>query len=374
MLSSKMKQLILSILYIFLNLTAFATTLFSHKSNDFKYLLTGNATQSSAIMLEVGDKYLNICNTSNNFDILTESVNLPHNYTYTIKLSTPNNRPGKSNTIAIDDRMTVKTNTIIWGVALDIQPNGDMITIECESDNSKFNDELVNQRQIKLSVRAHSATHTTTLVSKTIDKGINLYDKSNILSVNAIDDKITISMGRKDVKEILSVNTKRTTNTCQAGIIIGPGTRLSIERTMLNFYRDSRMIIDTKWTKDKLDEYFSQATSPIEGYWQYLDRDLEDKWMRLGGNYIIALVANKDNGFDIIYIDGAQTNKTNWKPFLLKGKLYPTIFNNTYQAMWIDSTFEPLNNEVQATIEDGVILSIKFPILKSQLRFSKIIN
>lgn len=374
MLSSKMKQLILSILYIFLNLTAFATTLFSHKSNDFKYLLTGNATQSSAIMLEVGDKYLNICNTSNNFDILTESVNLPHNYTYTIKLSTPNNRPGKSNTIAIDDRMTVKTNTIIWGVALDIQPNGDMITIECESDNSKFNDELVNQRQNKLSVRAHSATHTTTLVSKTIDKGINLYDKSNILSVNAIDDKITISMGRKDVKEILSVNTKRTTNTCQAGIIIGPGTRLSIERTMLNFYRDSRMIIDTKWTKDKLDEYFSQATSPIEGYWQYLDRDLEDKWMRLGGNYIIALVANKDNGFDIIYMDGAQTNKTNWKPFLLKGKLYPTIFNNTYQAMWIDSTFEPLNNEVQATIEDGVILSIKFPILKSQLRFSKIIN
>lgn len=369
----EMRQLISSLIYILISVTTFATTLFSHKSNDFKYLLMDTNNQSSLTM-GIDDNCLNIYNPSSSLSILTENANIPHNYTYTVKLSTPNNRPGKRNEITKDDGTRVRTNKILWGVSVDIQPNGDMITVECESDNSNINDEISNNRNAKINIVKHSSTGLQVLASKTIDKGFNLYNKNNILSVTVNDNNMAVSIGRKELKQILSINIDRPDEPYRTGIIAGPGTRLAIERTMLNFDRDSRMIINTKWTQKSLDEYFSKNSSPIEGYWQYLDRDIEDKWMKLGGQYIIAIVANEHNGYDIIYLDGAQTNKTHWQPFMLKGNLSKTMFNGVFKAQWIDATFNALNQDVQAVIENGVILSIKFPIFKSQLRFSKVIK
>ena len=128
----------------------------------------------------------------------------------------------------------------------------------------------------------------------------------------------------------------------------------------------------TAWTKDKLNAPFAKSKNPLEGYWEYLDRDMDDGIARLGGKYKIALVAT-DDGFDIIYVSGAQVGKSEWHEGMLKGRLTKTIFNDNYKAFWIDSTFRPIDDDVNGFFESGVILDMSFPTYKSKIRFSKVL-
>ena len=59
---------------------------------------------------------------------------------------------------------------------------------------------------------------------------------------------------------------------------------------------------------------------------------------------------------------------------MLKGHMTKTIFSGNYDGMWIDATMEPIDKDVQASIENGVILTFSFPVFKSQLRFAKVIS
>ena len=71
----------------------------------------------------------------------------------------------------------------------------------------------------------------------------------------------------------------------------------------------------------------------------------------MGGDYTVAIVDNGDNGFDIIYLSGAETNGRQWHTGLKKGQLIPTQF---------------------ATIETGEILRLDFPLLRTSIRLAKL--
>ena len=77
------------------------------------------------------------------------------------------------------------------------------------------------------------------------------------------------------------------------------------------------------------------------------------------------------NGYDLIYIDGAQVKKSLWQPGMIKGHITPTIFSGNYDLSWIDATMEPIGDDAYATIENGVLLTLVFPEYKSQVRFAK---
>ena len=100
---------------------------------------------------------------------------------------------------------------------------------------------------------------------------------------------------------------------------------------------------------------------------------MEEKWLRLGGRYTLAVV-RADDGYDIIYIDGAQVKKSQWQPCMKKGHMTKTIFSGNYDLTWIDATMEPISEDAFATVENGVILTFNFPIFKSQVRFAKVIE
>ena len=57
---------------------------------------------------------------------------------------------------------------------------------------------------------------------------------------------------------------------------------------------------------------------------------------------------------------------------MLKGRLYPTIFQNHYNLEWYDAYMEPMAEEVSANLVDGVILSFEFPLFRSRMRFSRV--
>ena len=100
---------------------------------------------------------------------------------------------------------------------------------------------------------------------------------------------------------------------------------------------------------------------------------MEEKWLRLGGKYTLAIV-RADDGYDLIYVNGAQVKKSLWHPCMKKGHITKTMFTGNYDLQWIDATMEPIDEDAYATIENGVILTLYYPIYKSQVRFAKVLN
>lgn len=127
------------------------------------------------------------------------------------------------------------------------------------------------------------------------------------------------------------------------------------------------------WNLEQLQDHFKASNIAIEGFWQYLDRDNDERYARPGGKYTLAIVKSTyADGFDILYIDGAKVNQPNWHPCMIKGRLKPTIFKNHYNLEWYDSSMKLMNDEQSASIEQSSILTLSFPLYKTSLRFSKI--
>ncbi|MCM1519862.1 MAG: hypothetical protein NC098_03675 [Lachnoclostridium sp.] len=127
----------------------------------------------------------------------------------------------------------------------------------------------------------------------------------------------------------------------------------------------------TGWTMETIAERLSKSNDPIEGYWRYLDRENDRRYARPGGEYHLAVLRGDAGTYDIIYVAGAETNRSLWMPGMLKGRLRATAFADHYDLEWYDAEMEPQGREAYATLTPPAILTFYFPLLKSQLRFTK---
>ena len=59
---------------------------------------------------------------------------------------------------------------------------------------------------------------------------------------------------------------------------------------------------------------------------------------------------------------------------MLKGHITKTVFSGNYDLWWIDATMEPIEKDAYATIENGIIMTLNFPVFKSQVRFAKVMS
>ena len=326
-----------------------------YKAIDGNLLIEENATMATALTIDT----MFINSTS---------------YRYQIKLANLNNKQGK--TRSIKNPMTGEKTTlssIEWGLVFDYDVEGNYYAVVLSCDNSTPFDDITDQRSMTLKVIQQNGTDTRELAQATITKGVSLEDDMNTLSIDVDDRSVKVSIGKDELQEVLETSVTRATGPLQVGYLVGAGSRVAIERAVLTIENEKQVAAKTLWTREALDEYFAMSADPVEGYWKYLDRDMEDQWLRLGGRYTLAVV-RCDNGYDIIYIDGAQVKKSLWHEGMLKGHMTKTVFSGNYDATWIDATMEPIEKDVQATIENGVILTMNFPVFKSQVRFAKVLN
>lgn len=128
------------------------------------------------------------------------------------------------------------------------------------------------------------------------------------------------------------------------------------------------------WTRPELDDYLSKSTDPIEGYWRLLDYNIDDNLARIAGRYTVAIIRRlTSNDYDIIYIDGAVTNSTLWHPCDIKGRLFPTEFIRHFNLQWYAADAGIIATDTNASVDDtSMILTLNFPLLRSQIRFSRI--
>ena len=295
-------------------------------------------------------------------------------YRYQLRLANLNNKQGK--TRSIKNPMTgEKTNISCsqWGLVFNRDENGDYCAVVLSCDNSAPYDDITDQRSMQVTLIQRSGRDDTKLAQTTLTRGVSLEDDLNTISVDVDERGVKVSIGKNDLQPVLESDVKRPTGVVQVGYLVGPGASVSIERAVLTIDNENQITNSTLWTVEALDEYFAQSADPAEGYWKYLDRDMQDDWLRLGGRYTLAVV-RADDGYDLIYIDGAQVKKSLWQSGMKKGHMTKTIFSGNYDLTWIDATMEPIDKDAYATIENGVILTLNFPIFKSQVRFAKVLN
>ena len=324
-----------------------------YKAIDEDRLVEENATLATALTIDT-------------MDIVSTT------YRYQMRLANLNNKQGK--TKSIKNRMTGE-NTVItspqWGVVFNMDDHGNYCAVVLSCDNSAPYDDITDQRSMQVSlIKCEMGSDDVVLASATLTRGVSLEDDLNTVCVDVSERGVQVSIGKDELVQVLEASVARPAGTVWVGYLVGAGSRVSIERAVLTIDNEQQVNATTLWTPDALDEYLATSADPMEGYWKYLDRDMEDKWLRLGGHYTLAVV-RADDGYDIIYINGAQVKKSQWQPCMLKGHITKTQFTGNYDLKWIDATMEPIDDDCYATIENGVILTFNFPVYKSQVRFAK---
>lgn len=307
---------------------------------------------------------------------LTIDTTLVHStaYRYQLRLANLNNKQGK--VMSIKNPMTggkTKVDSPQWGLVFNRDEQGDYCAVVLSCDNSAPYDDITNKRTMQIAVIQYAGHNTRELARTSLARGVSLEDDMNTLCVDVDERVVKVSIGKNELQQVLEVDVKRPAGAVQVGYLVGAGSRVAIERALLSIDNERQVASSTSWTQEALDQYFATSTDPNEGYWHYLDRDMQDDWLRLGGRYTVALV-NTGDGYDIIYIDGAQVKKSLWQAGMKKGHLSKTVFTGNYDLMWIDATMEPIDKDAYATIENGVILSLNFPVYKSQMRLAKVID
>jgi hypothetical protein len=216
-------------------------------------------------------------------------------------------------------------------------------------------------------------------LSYKISKDVDLSGGFNSVAIEWNDrdgDVATISVGNKILQEIAEVQLSRPVGEERIRILGNPqSTKVDVCELILETTVVPEQKLATDWDENSLMEHFaSDYCAPIEGVWDYMDRENEPRIAQPGGRYRVGIVANGSGGYDIIYMDGAKVNSDKWHCGMLKGRLQPTIFTGQYRLEWYDATFEPISTDTYAELSQSALLTLQFPTLSASIRLSKVVT
>lgn len=237
--------------------------------------------------------------------------------------------------------------------------------IELKWRNTNYGD-ILDQRQLHVNIGEIINGNDKLIKSIDLDKGVNLYNGENTVLLEVDHNKYNVFVGEEYLRHIGTFSME---NPLIGMCGLWTSEQSQVSKFMIKPTYDITKELITSFSEHKLFEKFKISSDIHEGFWSYLDRDNDPDYARLGGSYRLALIEN-DEGYLIIYISGAQTNLNNWVQGMIKGKLIPTIFENHYDLVWYDSMFDVIDLDAHASIKNS-ILTLEFPIYKTQIRFYK---
>lgn len=265
--------------------------------------------------------------------------------------------------------------TAYWGI--DLIGGSDTLRLMLRHGNSAFGD-LLDKRVNMLTASIGNRVEEERDVAQ-FESSSGVYNTLR-LTVDRDSRELSVAGGGRSVAEIFTVPFR--TMELPVEMRVWSRGSLTLSSVSIETVLSPQKTLATAWTPDSLTAYLKTSEDPLEGYWQYLDRENDPQYARPGGRYLLAVVRSdagfdgsneleEDTGYDIIYVSGAETYRDRWLPMMLKGRLRPTIFQDHYDLHWIDSSFEPIERDIHANVTDASILSLSFPLLKTTLRFSK---
>ncbi len=240
------------------------------------------------------------------------------------------------------------------------------IELKMEWGNREFGSPF-DARFLKLTgIETDRSGAKNTVISQHFEKGVNLNEGNNTMVCVVVDSVMRVYLGNNYVGYVGQFPISDYPDKVKL---------TSTGKTDFDYFvfesSDSRDL-STSWCRDSLDRVFDVSQNWLEGYWEYLDRDNDTDYARLGGNYTLAIVASETPGvYNIIYVSGARTNSHLWHEGMLKGQIKETQFTDRYELYWYDSERTPVDSEIYALTEGKSLLTFNFPVLKSKFRFMK---
>lgn len=209
------------------------------------------------------------------------------------------------------------------------------------------------------------------IVSHRFTTEVALHDNANTLGIFFYDSRLQIRLGRQSLKHQFDVPGSYST---PKDLAVWSSTALRLTDIYTRLWPDYAAIAPPVWTLNELKEYFAKSIDPLEGFWTYLDRTNNPDEAYPGGRYTLATVANGHQGYDIIMVGGATHYPRIWQCGTIKGELLPTIFVDTYRLRWRTAKGEwmDINHDLSATIDNNALLTLRFPIVDTTIRLSKV--
>ncbi len=339
------------------------------QSTYFTYLNKFGALHKSDMKIE--EDFLCVDNMTYEDKINIACVNTSNStFCSYIRFKNLNNKEGKKYRIWNNDRKSKMVENPLWGFVWNYQNEQNFYAIILKGYNTNYHD-ILDNRLLHIEINKIENGKKEILYNINSEKGIDVYDGFNVVKIQYDGYFTHIYIGNKELKFIHKIKGVEYGDSMGIGYIAGAGADLRIERIVHQTTKIKETELMTKWNKSNLDSLFHNKNSHIEGLWKYLDRNIGDKNIKLGGKYTLAVVSNTNGDYDIIYYDGATVGATKWKCGMLKGRLKRTSFHNNYDLIWYDSTMQEINDDTYAIIEGYGIMTLFFPVEKAQLRFIK---
>lgn len=196
---------------------------------------------------------------------------------------------------------------------------------------------------------------------------VELYGGANSITFRQHDGRISVGAGGDRLMQGITVEWPH----CVYEVSVVSDRRLTVNHVAVSTRPDRRVPLMTAWTADSLDAYLAAAQDRMEGYWRYLDRDIDARWSRLGGFYRLAVVRNASGGYDMLYLDGAENHRGLWRPMMIKGIMTPTRFDRHYDLEWKTARLESAGPECSADLSDELILTLNLPLHHAVIRFAR---
>lgn len=252
--------------------------------------------------------------------------------------------------------------------------NGEQLNIGVHSDESEF-DGISSSAALQFSFDSHGSpptkatfTDTNSLLQKINGKssGPDPTGALNFYKVALDHGELTLYGGLHSAQALLSAKVADDFLIDSIGFFLPAGASISPFEIRLDSY-DAPIAEGYYGSTNLTDEYFQLTHDPLEGYWQILDRSLEETLLKMGGNYRLALVRNGE-GYELIYLSGAQINASGWEPGMIKAHLLPSGIPGAWDAIWYDAMHNPLQKDIKAQFDADGILKIRFPYQDSEIR------
>lgn len=121
-------------------------------------------------------------------------------------------------------------------------------------------------------------------------------------------------------------------------------------------YRLSLPKSSTEWNEKKLKNYFlTQGNDAMEGIYERMKLAYGDNEAK----YKIGIVKNSEDGYDVIYLDGAN-NYGDWSEGERKAIISKTAKNNFYTVRWL-MAIKNVNEDVYAFLDKNDFLNLVIP-------------
>lgn len=203
---------------------------------------------------------------------------------------------------------------------------------------------------------------------KRIKSGMEGPDPSGSLNhfkISVYNDLLSLFGGLHSPEQLISMGLPENFLADSIGFYLAPGASISPGELRLTVSPPASFAGAA--TPEDIDEYLTSSRDPLEGYWQTLDRSLEESLLRMGGDYRYALLKN-EGGYDLIYLSGATVNADKWLPGMTKATFRPSGIEGVWDVEWIDAMHQPLSHEIKAQLNLNGVITVQFPYQSSQIR------